>query len=65
MTINKLLQHVFYLLFLTTTVGLLLAIITALHLPAMTLWGILAITTVIVCAAGSLEHHNNQKEEEK
>ena len=55
----------FYLIFLTTMVGLLLAIITAYHMPAKAVWGTLAITTVIVCAAGSLEHHNNQKEEEK
>jgi hypothetical protein len=61
----KLLQHIFYLLFLANVIGLLLAIITAFHLPAMAVWVILAITTAIVCAAGSLEHHNNQKEEEK
>lgn len=61
----KLLQLVFYLLFLTSVVGLLLAIITAYHLPAMTVWVVLAITTAIVCVAASLEHHNNQKEEEK
>ena len=65
MNTNKLLQLVFYLLFLANTVGLLLAIITTYHLPVMTVWVILAITTAIVCAAGSLEHHNNQKEEEK
>lgn len=61
----KLLQHIFYLLFLANTVGLLLAVITACHLPAMAVWVILAITAAIVCTAGSLEHHNNQKEEEK
>lgn len=65
MNINKLLQLGFYLLLLATTVGLLLAVITAWHLPAMAVWVILALTTAIVCAAGSLERHNNQKEEEK
>ena len=65
MNINKLLQLVFSLLLLTTTVGLLLAVITTCHLPVMTVWVILAITAAIVCAAGSLERHNNQKEEEK
>lgn len=61
----KPLQLGFYLLFLAHTAGLLLAIITAWHLPVMTMWVILAITTAIVCTAGSLERHNNQKEEEK
>lgn len=65
MNINKLLQHVFYPLFLTITVGLLLDITITYHLPAMTVWGILAITTAIVCAPVSLAHLNNQKEEEK
>ena len=65
MNINNLLQLVFYLLFLTSVVGLLLAIITAWHLPAMTLWGILAITAVIACAAVFSEHTTNQKEEEE
>lgn len=57
----KLLQHVFYLLFLTATVGFLLSIITAWHLPAMAMWVILTLTAAAVCAAESLEHHNNQK----
>lgn len=61
----KLLQHGFYLLFLANTVALLLAIITALHLPAMAVWVILALTAAIVYAAGSLEPHNNQKENQK
>lgn len=61
----KPLQLGFYLLFLANTVGLLLAVITAWHLPVMTLWVILAITAAIVYAAGSLEHHNNQKEDQK
>ena len=65
MNINKLLQLAFYLLFLTSTVAFLLAVITALHLPAMAVWVILALTAAIVCAAESLERHNNQKEEEK
>lgn len=65
MNTNKLLQLGFYLLFFATTVGLLLAVITAWHLPAVAVWVILAITAAIVCAAGSLERHNNQKEEEK
>lgn len=65
MNINKLPQLVFYLLFLTATVGLLLSVITAWHLPAMAVWVILAITAAIVCTAGSLERHNNQKEEEE
>ena len=45
----KLLQHIFYLLFLATTVGLLLSVITAWHLPAMAVWVTLAITAAIVC----------------
>nr|DAX33406.1 MAG TPA: hypothetical protein [Caudoviricetes sp.] len=61
----KLLQHGFYLLFLANTVGLLLAVITALHLPVMAVWVTLALTAAIVCAAGSLERHNNQKEDQK
>ena len=64
MNINNLLQHGFYLLFLANTVALLLAVITALHLPVMTLWVVLALTAAIVCA-GSLERHNNQKEDQK
>ena len=50
MNINKLLQLVFYLLFLTSTVGLLLAITITYHLPVMTLWVILTITAAIMCA---------------
>ena len=65
MNANRRLQLVFYRLFLTTTVGRLLAITTGCHRPVMTVWAILAITAAIVCAAGSLERHNNQKEEEK
>ena len=61
----KLLQPAFYLLFLASVVGLLLAIITTYHLPAMTVWGVLAITAVIVCAAVTDKHTTNQKEEEK
>ena len=60
MNINKLLQLAFCLLFLTTTVGFLLAIITALHLPVVAVWVILPLTAAIVCAAVT-----NQKEEEK
>ena len=62
---NKLLQLGFYLLFLANVVGLLLAVITAWHLPVAAVWVILTITATIVCAAGSLEHHNNQKEDQK
>lgn len=51
MNINKLLQLVFYLLFLTSVVGLLLTVITIYHLPAMAVWVILAITAAIMCAA--------------
>ena len=65
MNINKLLQLGFYTLFLTTTVGLLLAIITTYHLPVMTLWAILTITATIVYAAVTDKHTTNQKEEEK
>lgn len=65
MNTHKLLQLGFYLLFLTTTVGLLLAIITMFHLPVMALWVVLAITTAIVCAAVIDENTTNQKEEEK
>ena len=66
MNINKLLQLAFYLLFLTSVVALLLAVITAWHLPAMTLWGILAITTATVGAAVTHENTtNNQKEDQK
>lgn len=61
----KLLQHIFYTLFLTTTVGLLLAITTTCHLPAMTLWGILAITATIACTAMTSENTTNQKENQK
>lgn len=59
MNINKLLQLGFYLLFLTSTVGFLLAVITLYHLPVMALWVILAITAAIICAAVLDE---NQKE---
>lgn len=65
MNTNKLLQLGFYLLFLANTVGLLLAIITAWHLPAISVWPILAITAAIVCAAVTDKHTTNQKEEEK
>ena len=66
MNINKLLQLIFYLLFLTTTVGLLLAIITTYHLPATTLWVILPLTATIMCTAVSSENTtNNQKEDQK
>lgn len=65
MNTNKLLQLGFYSLFLANTVGLLLAIIIAFHLPAMTVWVILALTAAIVFAAGSLERHDNQKEDQK
>ena len=61
----KLLQLAFYLLFLTSVVGLLLAITTAWHLPAMTVWVILALTATIVCAAMSSENTTNQKEDQK
>ena len=64
MNISKLLQLVFYLLFLANTVGLLLAVITLYHLPVMTVWVVLAITAAITCA-GSLAQHNNQKEDQK
>lgn len=56
---------VFYLLFLTSVVGLLLAIITAWHLPVMTVWVILALTATIVCAAVTNENTTNQKEDQK
>lgn len=66
MNINKVLQFVFYPLFLASTVGLLLAIIITYHLPAMALWVVLAITATIVCAAVSNENTtNNQKEDQK
>lgn len=65
MNINKLLQHGFYLLFLANTVGLLLAVITAWHLPVTAVWVILALTAIIVYAAVSNENTTNQKEEEK
>lgn len=65
MNTNKALQLGFYLLFLTTTVGLLLAVITTYHLPVMTLWVILTITTAIVCAAVLDESTTNQEKEEK
>ena len=64
MTTNKLLQLIFYLLFLTSVVGLLLAITVTYHLPVMTLWGILAITAASACV-GLDENTTNQKEEEK
>lgn len=61
----KPLQLIFYPLFLTSVVALLLAIITTYHLPVMTLWVILALTVAIVCAAVTNENTTNQKEEEK
>lgn len=61
----KHLQLGFYLLFLTLTVGFLLAVITACHLPVMGVWVILAITAAIVCTAQLNENTTNQKEEEK
>jgi len=63
--INKLLQLVFYLLFLTSVVGLLLTIITTYHLPVMAMWVILTITAAIVYAAVTGENTTNQKKEEK
>ena len=65
MNINKLLQLVYYTLFLTSVVGLLLATITTYHLPVMTLWVILPLTAAIMCAAVLDENTTNQKEEEK
>ena len=65
MNINKLLQYIFYLLFLANTVGLLLAVITAWHLPVTAVWVILAITAAIVCAAATVENTTNQKEDQK
>lgn len=65
MNTNKLLQLTFYTLFLTITVGLLLAVITIYHLPAMAVWVILPLTAAIVCAAVTNENTTNQKEEEK
>lgn len=64
MNINKLLQLVFYLLFLTSVVGFLLAIITTYHLPVTGLWVILPLTAAITCAAMTKENTTNQKEEE-
>ena len=61
----KLLQLGFYLLFLTSTVGFLLAITTIYHLPVTTLWVILPLTAAIMCAAVTNENTTNQKEEEK
>jgi hypothetical protein len=61
----KLLQLVFYPLFLTTTVGLLLAITTMYHLPVTAVWVILAIATGIVCAAATVENTTNQEEDQK
>ena len=61
----KLLQHALYTLFLATTVGLLLAVITTYHLPVMTVWVILPLTAAIMCAAVTNENTTNQKEEEK
>lgn len=60
MNTNKFLQLGFYLLFLANTVGLLLAVITALHLPVMAVWVILALTAAIVFVAVT-----NQKEDQK
>lgn len=65
MNINKLLQLIFYTLFLTSVVGLLLAIITTWHLPVMTLWPILTITAAIACTVVLDKNTTNQKEEEK
>lgn len=61
----KLLQHTFYPLLLTSVVGLLLAVITAWHLPVTAVWGTLAITATIVCAAATVENTTNQKEDQK
>lgn len=65
MNINKLLQYGFYMLFLAHTVGFLLAVITILHLPVMTVWVVLAITAAVMCTAVTDENTTNQKEEEK
>lgn len=65
MNINKLLQLGFSLLFLASTVALLLAVITAFHLPAMAVWVTLAITAAIVCAVVADENTTNQKEDQK
>ena len=51
MNINKLLQYGFYLLFLANMVAFLLAIFTMYHLPAMSVWVVLAIAAAVVCAA--------------
>lgn len=65
MNTNKPLQLTFYLLFLTSVVGLLLAVITAWHLPTMAVWVILPLTAAIVCAAVTDKHTTNQEEEEE
>lgn len=67
MNINKTLQLVSYLLFLTTTIGLLLAIITTWHLPATAVWVVLTITAAIVCTMVIDENPDtiNQKEVKK
>ena len=65
MNTNKLLHHAFYLLFLTSTVGLLLAVTTTWYLPATAVWVILALTAAIVCAAVTIENTTNQKEDQK
>lgn len=65
MNTNKLLQHIFYPLFLTTVVGLLLAITNIYHLPVITVWVILAITAATICTVALDENTTNQKEEEK
>lgn len=65
MNIYKLLQLGFYLIFLTSVVAFLLAVITMYHLPVMTLWVTLAISAAIVCAAVTYENTTNQKDEEK
>lgn len=61
----KLLQLVYCLLLLANTVGFLLAVIIAWHLPVMAVWVILPLTAAIVCAAVTDKHTTNQKEEEK
>ena len=57
----KLLQLGFSLLLLAATVGLLLAVTTAYHLPVGGVWVILALAAAIVCAA----LNPNQKEDQK
>ena len=65
MKVYKFLQLVFYLLFLTSMVGFLLAVTVTYHLPVMALWVILAIAAAVVCAVVLDENTANQKEEEK